>query len=84
MGDFKEPTALLKNSRGIFLVLVACHALITQIPADEEPLCGNAVMYAIVIMITITTTTIPWSQRFSFAAKRRDKREKEAARENLW
>ena len=27
---------------------------------------------------------LPWSQRFFFAAKRRDKREKEAARENLW
>ena len=27
---------------------------------------------------------VPWSQRFSFAAKRRDKKEKEAARENLW
>ena len=27
---------------------------------------------------------VPWSQRFSFAAKRRGKREKEAARENLW
>ena len=28
--------------------------------------------------------TLPWSQRFSFATKRRDKSEKEAARENLW
>ena len=27
---------------------------------------------------------VPWSQRFSFAVKRRDKREKEVARENLW
>ena len=27
---------------------------------------------------------VPWSQRFSFAAERRDKREKEAAGENLW
>ena len=27
---------------------------------------------------------VPWSQRFSFAAKRRDKGEKEAVRENLW
>ena len=27
---------------------------------------------------------LPWSQRFSFAVKRRDKKEKEAARENFW
>ena len=27
---------------------------------------------------------LPWSQRFSFAMKRREKREKEAATENLW
>ena len=27
---------------------------------------------------------LPWSQRFSFTVKRWDKREKEAARENLW
>ena len=41
MGDFKEPTALLEKSRGISLVLVACpisYALVTPIPADEEPL----------------------------------------------
>ena len=27
---------------------------------------------------------LPWSQRFSFAVKRRDKRGKEVERENLW
>ena len=30
-----------------------------------------------------STQKIPWSQSFLFATKRRDKREKEAARENL-
>ena len=29
-------------------------------------------------------SSVPWSQRFSFAAKRQETREKEAARENLW
>ena len=53
MGDFKEPTAVLEKSRGISPVLVACpisDALITWIPADEEPLCGNAVVYAVIII----------------------------------
>ena len=48
MGDFKEPTALFKKSRGISPVLAACpilDALITQIP--EEPLRGSVVFYAI-------------------------------------
>ena len=52
-GDFKEPTALLEKSRGISMVLEACpisDALITQIPADEEPLCGNAAVYAVIII----------------------------------
>ena len=57
MGDFKDPTALLEKSRGISPVLVACpisDALISQIPADEEPLCGNAsAYYAIIIIIII-------------------------------
>ena len=56
MGDFKEPTALLEKSRGISPVLVACpisDALITRIPADEEPLCGNAAVYAVIIIIII-------------------------------
>ena len=43
-------------------MLEACpilDALITRIPADEEPLCGNAAVYAIiVIIITITITII--------------------------
>ena len=37
-------------------MLVACpisDALITRIPADEEPLCGNAAVYAVVIIIII-------------------------------
>ena len=53
MGNFKELIALLKKSRGISPVLEACpvsDALITQIPADEEPFCGNAAVYAIIIM----------------------------------
>ena len=53
MGDFKEPTAILEKSRGISPVLAACRisdALITQIPTDEEPLCGNAAVHAIIII----------------------------------
>ena len=52
----KDPTALLEKSRGISLVLAACptsDALITRIPADEEPLCGNAAVYAVIIIIII-------------------------------
>ena len=40
-------------------MLAVCHisdALITQIPADEELLCGNAAVYAVII-ITITLAT---------------------------
>ena len=33
---------------------------------------------------TLDGVTLPWSQRFSFVAKRRDKKEKEEAGENLW
>ena len=54
--DFKDPTALLEKSRGISPVLEACplsDALITRIPADEEPLCGNAAVYAVIIIIII-------------------------------
>ena len=56
MRDFKEPTALLVKSRGISPVLEACpisDALITRIPADEEPLCGNAAVYAVIIMMLL-------------------------------
>ena len=56
MGDLKEPTAIIKNSRGISPVLAACpisDALITRIPADEEPLCGNGAVYAVIIPIFI-------------------------------
>ena len=37
-------------------MLEACSisdALITQIPADEEPLCGNAAVYAVIITFVI-------------------------------
>ena len=37
-------------------MLAACpisHALITQIPADEEPLCRNTAVYALNIIIVI-------------------------------
>ena len=69
MGDFKEPTALLKKSRGISPVLAACpisDALITRIPADEEPLCGNAAVYQyaiiiiIIIIIIIVVVVVGW------------------------
>ena len=61
MGDFKEPTALLGKNRRIFLVLEACpilDALITEIPADEEPLCGNAAVYAIIVIVIIVIIII--------------------------
>ena len=62
MGDFKDPTALPEKSRGISLLLAACpilDALITWIPADEEPFCGNAaVPYAVVVIIVIVTIII--------------------------
>ena len=54
MGYFKEPTTLVKKSRGISPVLEACpisDALITQIPADKEPLCGSAAVYAVIVII---------------------------------
>ena len=56
MGDFKEPRSLLEKSRGIAPVLEACpisDALITRIPADEEPLCGNALCMLLFIVIII-------------------------------
>ena len=43
MGDFKEPTALLKKSRGISPMLAAC-------PISDAPIiCGNVAVYAIII-----------------------------------
>ena len=56
MGDFQEPTALLEKSRGISPLLAAysiSDAEIFRIPADEEPLCGNAAVYAFIIIIII-------------------------------
>ena len=53
---FKDPTALFEKSRGISPVLEACpisDALITQNPADEEPLCRNSIVYAVIIFIII-------------------------------
>ena len=50
MGD--GPRALLEKSRGISLVLVVCpisDALITQISAEEKPLCGNAAVHVVMI-----------------------------------
>ena len=47
--------------------------------------CCCHLVFSDYIFFTVSATfLLPWSQRFSFAAKRRDKREKEAARENLW
>ena len=39
-------------------MLAACPILdvITRIPADEAPLCGNAAVYAIIIIVIIITT----------------------------
>ena len=51
MGDPKEPTALLEKSTAISPVLAGCsisEALI--IPADVKPLCGNATVYAVIII----------------------------------
>ena len=54
---------------GISLLLVAhpildaliMDALITRIPADEEPLCGNAAAYAVIIIIIILySKAIQW------------------------
>ena len=48
-----NPHQLLVKIRGISLVLAACPTcvldtlLITRIPTDEEPLCGNAVVYTV-------------------------------------
>ena len=56
MRDFKDPTALHEKSRGISPVLAVCRisdALITRIPADEEPFWGNAAVYAVIIIIMI-------------------------------
>ena len=42
-------------------MLEACpisDALITRIPADEEPFCGNAAVYAIIIIIIIVVVVI--------------------------
>ena len=41
-------------------------------------------MYMSLSIFMSMTLSVPWSQRFSFVAKRLDKREKEAVRENLW
>ena len=44
-------------------MLVACpisDALITQIPADEEPLCGNAAVYAAIIIIIIIISRLDY------------------------
>ena len=52
-GTCKNPQGLLKKNRGISLVLVACplsDILITEIPANEEPLCGNEAVCAVIIM----------------------------------
>ena len=52
MGDFKELMSLLENSGGA----AACplsDALIARILADEEPICGKAAVYAVIIIITI-------------------------------
>ena len=42
-------------------MLAACpisDALITRIPADEEPLCGNAAVYTFIIIIIIIIVVI--------------------------
>ena len=58
MGDFKEPAALYdKIEQGNLPQVLAASpisdALITQIPADEEPLCGNAAVYAIIFLLLL-------------------------------
>ena len=42
-------------------MLAACPILdvITRIPADEAPLCGNAAVYAIIIIITTKYFKVP-------------------------
>ena len=65
MGDFKEPTALLEKCRGISPVLEACPILdapITRIPADEEPLCGNAAVYLVLLLLLLLLLLFVTSQ----------------------
>ena len=50
------------------LVLEACpisDALITQIPVNEEPLCGNAAVYAVIIVeeLQVTFGALSFCQR---------------------
>ena len=68
----KEPTALLEKSRGISPVLEACplsDALITRIPADEEPLCGNAAVYSmssssLLLLLLLLLLSGSWTSLF--------------------
>ena len=50
-----NPQHFLKRvGESISPVLVACpisDALITQIPVDKEPLCGNAAVYVLMMMM---------------------------------
>ena len=42
-------------------MLEACpisDALITRIPADEEPLCGNAAVYSVIIIIIVVVVVV--------------------------
>ena len=69
MGDFQEPTALLEKSRGISPLLAAysiSDAEIFRIPADEEPLCGNAAVYAFIIIIIIINLFITIYYRYDY------------------
>ena len=63
----QNPQLFSKRLRGISLVLVACallDALITRITAVKEPLCGNAAVYTVVIVIVIAFTwcSLVWSR----------------------
>ena len=61
IGDFEGPTELFVKSTGIFPVLwptPISDALTTWIPADEEPVWGNAAVYAVVVVYVVVVVVV--------------------------
>ena len=38
--------------------MLVSDALITRIPSDEEPLCGNAAVYAVIVIVIIIIVVV--------------------------
>ena len=69
----------ITNFSKTIIVMHACYLICVVHTCSVQKLF----LFCLILSAMSVVSTVPWSQRFSFTAKRQE-REKEVARENLW